>query len=127
MLNIERPLMSVALDETHFGDDPLEWTMNGNSLGARRTQSILEAARLRKPFVAGLRSIHTDSDEYRRCLELAQTLEGCCPKRPCFSGACPICMRATQRWFIEKSADALGHRLINRIQIRAAASLTRAR
>jgi hypothetical protein len=39
---------------------------------------------------------------------LADKLDACAaPKRPCLSGACPVCMRAQQRWFVRDTMCAL--------------------
>ena len=38
-------------------------------------------------------------------LRLANILESCCKKHRCLSGACPVCSRAFQRWFVNASSS----------------------
>jgi len=100
-----------------FGDGPPHWTINRGKLGERPSSSASEAIRQRDAtafklrwhakHVALLAGIPTATS--LAALALADKLDTCAPpKRLCLSGACPVCMRAQQRWLVKDTARVLG-------------------
>jgi hypothetical protein len=92
-----------------FGDGPPWWTINKGKPGQRPSSSAREAMKQRDATVFKLRwhANHAallaanQTATSRAALVLADKLDACAaPKRPCLSGACPMCMRAQQRWLV---------------------------
>jgi hypothetical protein len=93
-----------------FGDGYPTWTTNAGKGGQRPSPSTRQAKRQRDAKAQKLRwhANHMASLAGNEtatsivALALADKLDACAPpRRPCLSGACPICMRAQQRWFAE--------------------------
>jgi hypothetical protein len=87
----------------------LKWRENGPPVwvqgkGKLPCRSADEAATLRDVMVKRLRR-HGDDEPL--AMELADRLASCEPARPCASGACPICGRSHQRWFVEQCRSLL--------------------
>jgi hypothetical protein len=93
-----------------FSDGPPTLTINASKRGQRpststrqaKRQRDVKAQRLRRhaKHMASLAGSETATSIV--ALALADKLDACAPpRRPCLSGACPICMRAQQRWFAE--------------------------
>jgi hypothetical protein len=107
---LNRPKLTNAYDPLGlFGDGPPTWTINKGKLGERPSFScdeVLEqrdgaAFKLRwhEKHMASLAGNETATSLAARAL--ANKLDACSPpNRPCLSGACPICMRAQQRWLV---------------------------
>ena len=100
-----------------FGDGPPTWTINKDTLGERPSSSAGEATRQRKATTFRLRwhANHAallagnPTPTGLAASALADKLAACAPpSRPCLSGACPVCMRAQQRWFVIDTVRALG-------------------
>jgi hypothetical protein len=98
-----------------FGDGPPWWTINKGKPGQRPSSNAREAKKRRDATVFKLRwhgkhvallAGHTPTS--LAALTLADKLEACAPPRnPCLSGACPICIRAQQRWFVTETLHVL--------------------
>jgi hypothetical protein len=103
---VEEPYRPLEL----FGDGPPTWTINAGKGGQRPSPSTRQAKRQRDAkaqrlswhanHMASLAGNETATS--KGAFALADKLDACAPpRRPCLSGACPICMRAQQRWFAE--------------------------
>jgi hypothetical protein len=103
-----------------FGDGPPWWIINKSKPGQRPSFSASEAMRQRDAtafklrwhamHIALLAGIPTATS--LAALALADKLDTCAPPRnPCLSGACPTCMRAQQRWFVQDTMCVLGPRV----------------
>ncbi len=99
-----------------FGDGPPTWTINKDKLCERESPSAREAMKQRDAAAFKLRwhAKHVASlsgNETPTSLAvsaLADKLEACAPPNcPCLSGACPVCMRAQQRWFVKDTMRVL--------------------
>ena len=95
------------LPERFFGDGPPHWLQSRNNLPA---ETAAQAERARDKIVPRLRKqakIETASDRQNRLEIIAEAIEGCRPGGRCRNYACPICMRAHQRWFVWTAPVAL--------------------
>lgn len=112
-LSLRRPADPLGL----FGDGPPWWTINKGKPGERPSFSAGETMRRRDATVFKLRW-HANHAALLAgyppagslaALALADRLDACAPpKRPCLSGACPICIRAQQRWHVNDTMRVLG-------------------
>jgi hypothetical protein len=99
-----------------FGDGPPWWTISKGKPWQRPSSNAREARKRRDATVFKLRwhANHVAllaGNPTRTSLTasaLADKLEACAPPRnPCLSGACPICIRAQQRWFVTETVRVL--------------------
>jgi hypothetical protein len=88
-----------------FTDGPPHWTVSKGKKYERPCQTVRQAARQRKA-VAKTLHWHGNHNDDQAALDLEAKLLACRPARPCLSGACPICMRAQQRWLVLVSVHA---------------------
>src|SRR5271167_3717911 len=93
-------ILRSALGARYLGDDYLRWRQGRDD---RRSKRIEEAEHETNLLAKALR--RDGSDE---ALDLAAVLDGCSPRRPCTSGACPICSTAAQRVFVDGTRNAFG-------------------
>jgi len=97
------PVMRSSLRESvtaeYFGDGPPHWIISAGKAWERAADTYRESVRRRDVIVRKLDWHRRDLD-LPFCSTLASRLDACRPNRRCFSGACPICMRAVQRWFV---------------------------
>jgi len=100
-----------------FSDGPPWWTINKGKPGQRPSSSAGEAMKQRDATVFKLRwhANHAallagnQTPTSLAASALADKRDACAPpKRPCLSGACPMCMRAQQRWLVMDTLLALG-------------------
>ena len=100
----------------HFGDGPPWWTISKGKPWQRPSSSAREAKKRRDATVFKLRwhANHVallagnPTPTSLAASALADKLEACAPPRyPCLSGACPICIRAQQRWFVRDTMQVL--------------------
>ncbi len=90
-----------------FDDRPPHWPVNKGKPWARPSQTALEAALQRDAHVYKLRW-HGKRDDYQPDLTLANILAACNPPLyPCLCGACPICIRAQQRFSVTATNTVL--------------------
>ena len=103
-----------------FGDGPPTWTINRGKLGQRPSSSAAEAMKQRDATAFKLRwhAEHVallagnQTATSLAALALADKLGPCDPPRnPCLSGACPVCMRAQQRWQVNDTVHVLRPRV----------------
>ena len=99
-----------------FGDGPPWWTISKAKPWQRPSSSAREAKKRRDATVFKLRwhANHVallagnPTPTSLAASALADKLEACDPPRyPCLSGACPICIRAQQRWFVTETVHVL--------------------
>jgi len=79
----------------YYGNRPVIWGLDGFT--SAYTQG--GAAKLRAKVATALRH-NTGVSE--AALMVAERLEGCEPFKRCNSAACPVCMRARQRWMVRE-------------------------
>ena len=103
-----------------FGDGPPWWTINKGKPGQRPSSSAGEAMKQRDAPAFRLRwhANHVallagnETTTSLAASALADKLDACAPpSRPCLSGACPVCMRAQQRWFAKDTVHVLRPRV----------------
>jgi hypothetical protein len=114
---LQRPVLAKQYDPLGlFGEGPPTWKVNKGKLGERPSFSAREAARQRNATARKLRwhakhvALLTGNETATTLAAsaLADKLDRCTPpKRPCLSGACPACMRAQQRWFVNDTMHVL--------------------
>jgi hypothetical protein len=89
-----------------FGDGPPHWTVSKGKKYERPCQTIRQAARQWRA-VAKTLHWHGNRNGDTASLNLEAKLLACKPAHPCLSGACPICMRAQQRFLVMASISIL--------------------
>jgi hypothetical protein len=99
-----------------FGDGPPTWIINKGKVGERPSFSASEAMKRRDATVFRLRwhakhvvsLVGNPTPTTIAASALADKLDACAPpKRPCLSGACAVCIRAQQRWFVNDTVTVL--------------------
>jgi hypothetical protein len=99
-----------------FGDGPPWWTISKGKPWQRPSSSARQAKKRRKATVFKLRwhANHaallagSPTPMTVAASALADKLDACVPpKRPCLSGACPVCIRAQQRWFVTETLHVM--------------------
>ncbi len=104
-------ILHGAGGERWYGDGPPLWTQGrSNRPAMTRRQARLQ----RHKLVKALRR-HGKGDE--AALDLAEKIAACRPERRCLSGACPECMRATQRFFVRAGADLLARSGVSTVAV----------
>ena len=94
-----RTTIRESLTNVHFGDGPPYWNLNAGKPWARPCDMLSEAVAYRN-VVARKLEWHGREHGEEMYSALERVLRSCCPKQRCFSGGCPICTRALQRWFV---------------------------
>jgi hypothetical protein len=103
-----------------FGDGPPWWTISKGKPWQRPSPTAGEAKTQRDATVSKLRwhanrvasLAGNPTATTIAALALADKLEACDPPRyPCLSGACPLCVRAQQRWFVTETLHVLQPRV----------------
>lgn len=90
----------LGVPERFYKDGPPHW-LQGRNLRASETAAEARAARdlaVRRWRKAA--ASEAVSERARMLEDLAEAIEGCGPRRRCQRPACPLCMRARQRWFV---------------------------
>ena len=114
---VRRPTLPKPYDPLGlFGDGPPKWTINKDKPGERPSTSASEAARQRDARAFKLRwhakrgalLAGNPTATSFAASALADKLDACAPpQRPCLSGACPVCVRAQQRWLVRDTMRVL--------------------
>ena len=94
-------ILRSALGARYLGDDYAIWRQGRDDDQPSRT---IEEAEHEADLLA--KALRRDGSE--EALALAAVLDGCSPRRPCTSGACPICTTAAQRVFVDATRNAFG-------------------
>ncbi len=132
---LKRPLLLQRLSLPNsddplglFGDGPPWWTISKGKPWQRPSPSAGKATRQRDATVFKLRwhANHVallagnPTPTSLAASALADKLDACDPPRnPCLSGACPICIRAQQRWFVTETLHVLQPRVRRGYQAQA--------
>ena len=97
---ISRRALFAALADRHFGNGSPTWPIGRGKSWARRSETFADADRQREQLIFKLNWLdkHHNLPGAR---QLARKLRRCRVSKPCRSGACPICVRATQRLCVE--------------------------
>ena len=99
-----------------FGNGPPWWTISMGKPWQRPSSSAREAKKQRDATVFKLRwhakrvalLAGNPTPMSLAASALADKLDACAPPRnPCLSGACPVCIRAQQRWFVTDTVHVL--------------------
>ena len=93
-------ILRSPLGARYLGDDYPRWRQGRDD---QPSKTIEEAEHEADLLAKALR--RDGSDE---ALDLAAVLDGCSPRRPCTSGACPICTTAAQQVFVDATRNAFG-------------------
>jgi hypothetical protein len=101
MTQNQRVKICDSLGDLHFGDGPPHWVLSAGKPWERPSETLGEAKVRRDQMSRKLRW-HGKANDERGWTNLARTLDACRDANRCFSGACPICVRATQRWFVSR-------------------------
>src|SRR6266446_342112 len=88
----------ILSDESWYGDDEPGWSKAPTVEKADGEQRQATKRLRRYPYC----------DDFHGAKELADRLEKCRPSRRCMSGACPLCLRAFQRWLVASLQTLIG-------------------
>jgi hypothetical protein len=97
-------VLRASVTTNYYRNGPPMWIVGYGQPWERLSETKEEAKTQRDAEVRKLRW----HERYNNLLEagrLAAVLENCRPGARCFSGACPICMRAVQRWCVDQNAS----------------------
>jgi hypothetical protein len=94
-------LLRALLTDEYFGNGPPNWIVSRGKANARPSQTREGAIALRRAEARKL-CWHANHANIPLANELTDILNKCRPGNRCFSGACPICHRALQRWYVDK-------------------------
>jgi hypothetical protein len=84
-----------------YGNGEPRWTEGKRQ---RPCTTAEEATEKRKKIVKLLKR-HGGTNS--RANDVRERLSSCKPERRCLSGACPLCLRADQRWFVSQVNELL--------------------
>lgn len=99
-----------------FGDGPPWWTISKGAPWQRPSPTAHQAKKQREATTFKLRwhANHVallagdPTSMTLAAMALAEKLDRCAPPElPCLSGACPVCIRAQQRWFVTEAVQVL--------------------
>ena len=82
--------------EKYYGDGDPQWLEGRNQ---HSCQTVEQAEKAWKRDIKHLRKEGKTSPQHEA---LAELIEGCRPNGRCRSGACALCRRGFQRWFVTK-------------------------
>ena len=100
--DVEANLICNLLTDNLFGDGPPTWTVSKGKPWERHCDALADATAQRDQVCQKL-LWHAANSGCKEARHLAAKLRSCSKKRRCLSGACPICIRALQRWFVTTS------------------------
>jgi hypothetical protein len=100
--DVDANLIRNLLTDNLFGDGPPTWTVSKSRPWERRCDRLADATAQRDRACRKL-LWHAANSGCKEAKHLAVKLRSCNEKRRCLSGACPICIRALQRWFVTTS------------------------
>lgn len=104
------PLSSIIVQDSRWrGDRSPRWVEGKGQPWERASKTAAAATALRD---AGLLRLQRHNATDQRVIELAERLACCAAAIPCGSGACPICGRAHQRWFVSQSRRLMAGSLL---------------
>jgi hypothetical protein len=105
---LEKPYRrSAILADKYFADGPPQWKMKRGTANEQPAPTSRQTATQRSRAVKKLRW-HGKHHAAPSVMALADKLKTCRPDAPCYSGACPICVRAVQRWLVDTSIAVRG-------------------
>lgn len=82
-----------------YGNGPPDWPQGPEKQPCQTAEEAVEA---RRKAIKHLRKHGSGSSAARR---VRKALNSCEPDNRCLSGACPVCMRAFQRWFVHAADE----------------------
>lgn len=91
------------LTKRFFGDGPPLWRVHRGRPNERACFSAEEADAQRLTLIRSLARSHCRKKD-DRVERLIEKLRHCRAEARCLSGACPVCTRALQRWYVEVGA-----------------------
>ena len=96
---------TLRVPERFFGDGPPHWLVGADN---RPCETVAEATAAAQREIKRLRKQARISPALD---DLAELVEGCSKQARCRSGACHLCRRALQRWFVETAPVAVRRHL----------------
>jgi hypothetical protein len=105
----DRSISTVAIcrDSRWRGDGAPTWTEAKHKPWERPCKSSAQAKRLQCDGIRLLRR-HAKDNGSAAVRTLADRLDACSRRQPCTSGACAVCGRAIQRWFVQNGGRLIG-------------------
>ena len=100
--------LRASVTSNYYRNGPPTWIVSYGEAWQRLSQTNEEAETQRDAEAMKLRWHERDSN-MPDAGRLAAVLENCRPEDRCFSGACPICTRAVQRWYVDQGHSVARH------------------
>jgi hypothetical protein len=97
---ISRRALFAALLDRHFRNGSPTWPIGRGKPWARPSETAAEAESQSDQVITKLTWL---GKHHKKLIaqQIARKLRRCCASRRCRSGACPVCVRATQRLCVE--------------------------
>jgi hypothetical protein len=102
-----RQMGMIHLRERFYGDGPPQWTMGPNDKSCETAADALQARKIAIKRLRRQAEVSLDAERATIFEEMANTLQHCEPYQRCRHSACPLCLRALQRWFVWTAPTAL--------------------
>jgi hypothetical protein len=99
-MSVSRRTLSSALRGRHFADGAPTWLIGRGKQWGRPCDSFVVADRQRQQLIVKLQWL-SKHHNLHAAQQLARKLRRCGGPNRCMSGACPVCVRALQRLFVE--------------------------
>jgi hypothetical protein len=103
-MTVSRRALSSALTDRHFEDGAPTWRIGRGKEWERRCDTLAVADGQRQQLINKL-EWHGAHLKLRAAEQLARKLQRCGGPERCTSGACPVCVRATQRLCVETGIE----------------------
>jgi len=101
-------LLRASVTTNYYRNGPPTWIVSQGKAWQRPSQTNEEAETQRDAEARKLRW-HERYSNMPDAGRMAVVLENCCPEDRCFSGACAICLRAVQRWYVDQGHSVARH------------------
>ena len=99
-MTISRRALSAVLTGRHFGDGAPTWRIGRGEEWERPCETHADAEGQRQQLIVKLEWLGKHN-KLQAAQQLARKLHRCGVSKRCRSGACPVCVRATQRLCVE--------------------------
>jgi len=102
-----RKIGMIRLRERFYGDGPPHWTVGRKDKPCETADEAAHAWRIAVKRLRNRATSNLDADRALKFEEIADAIQSCLPYQRCRHSACPLCLRALQRWFVWTAPTAL--------------------
>lgn len=97
----------IRLRERFYGDGPPHWTVGRKEKQCETADEAEHAWKIAIKRLKDQAKSTLDADRALKFEEIADAIKNCRPDQRCRHSACPLCLRALQRWFVWTAPTAL--------------------